>query len=106
MLCLFRDFLRRCYAVGDDRLAVTVNVHLGNGLTLAEIEAWWLDRLELPSTALRQPVVNRASRASLRKRRTLVSGTVRLRVSSTFIVQSIYGAIQAYASIDRPEWLG
>jgi hypothetical protein len=27
-------------------------------------------------------------------------------VSSTAVVQSIYGAIQHYAGIDRPEWLG
>ena len=26
-------------------------------------------------------------------------------VHSTFVVQSIYGAIQEYAGIDRPEWL-
>ena len=29
----------------------------------------------------------------------------RIRVNSTFVVQSIYGAIQEYAGIDRPEWL-
>jgi hypothetical protein len=40
MLALFRHFLRSCYEVSDDRIAVTVNVHLGNGLTLGEIESW------------------------------------------------------------------
>jgi transcriptional regulator with XRE-family HTH domain len=91
--------------VADEQIALTVNVHLGNGLTLAEIESWWLERLALPRTCLRQAIVNRASRASQRKRRTLRYGTVGLRVSSTFIVQSIFGAIQAYAGIDRPAWL-
>jgi len=105
MVVLFREFLRRCYDVTDDRVALTVNVHLGNGLTLAEIERWWLDRLGLPASCLRQALVNRVSRASQRKRRTLPYGTVRLAVCSTFIVQSIYGAIQAYAGIDRPAWL-
>jgi hypothetical protein len=32
-------------------------------------------------------------------------GTGRLAVHSTFIVQSIYGAIQEYARTNRPEWL-
>jgi transcriptional regulator with XRE-family HTH domain len=105
MLDLFRNFLRCCYGVADERIAMTVNVHLGNGLTLSEIESWWLDRLTLPRSCVRQATVNRASRASQRKRRTLPYGTVCLRVSSTFIVQSIYGAIQAYAGIDRPAWL-
>lgn len=106
MLSFFRGFLRRCYGVTDERVAMTVNVHLGNGLTLHEIEAWWLRRLRLPRSSLRTTIVNRVSRASQRKRRTLPYGTVRLSVSSTFVVQSIYGAIQAYAGIDRPAWLG
>src|SRR3954447_7691482 len=96
---------RASSAVTDDRIALTVNVHLGNGLTLDEIESWWLRRLALPRSSLRQAAVNRVSRASQRKRRTLPYGTVRLAVCSTFVLQSIYGAIQAYAGIDRPAWL-
>ena len=105
MLMLFRNFLRDCYAIADEQIALNVNVHLGNGLTLAEVESWWINRLVLPRTCLRKAIVNRPSRASQRKRRTLPYGTVRLTVSSTFVVQSIFGAIQAYAGIDRPAWL-
>jgi hypothetical protein len=36
---------------------------------------------------------------------TLPHGTARLVVYSTFVVQSIYGAIQEYADASRPEWL-
>jgi hypothetical protein len=105
LLDTFLAFLRTHYGVADERVAFAVNCFLGNGKTLAEIEAWWLNRLRLPATCLRQAAVNRASTASKRKRRTLVYGTGRLVVHSTFIVQSIYGAIQEYAGIDRPEWL-
>ena len=35
----------------------------------------------------------------------LLYGTGRVTVHPTFIVQSIYGAIEEYAGIDRPEWL-
>jgi transposase-like protein len=105
LLVTFLRFLRTHYAVPDEKVAFTVNCFLGNGRTLTEIEAWWLQRLDLPTACLRQAVVNRASSASQRKRRTLVYGTGRLVVHSTFIVQSIYGAIQEYAGIDRPEWL-
>jgi transposase-like protein len=105
MLMLFRGFLRDCYGIADEQIALTVNVHLGNGLTLADVESGWVDRLALPRTCLRKAIVNRPSRASQRKRRTLPYGTVRLTVSSTFVVQSILGAIQAYAGIDRPAWL-
>ena len=106
MLDLFVHFLRRCYGVRYERIALTVNVHLGNGLTLEQIESWWLTRLGLPRASLRRSVVNRPSRASQRKRRTLPYGTVRITVSSTALVQSILGAIQAYAGLRRPEWLG
>jgi hypothetical protein len=62
--------------------------------------------LELPDGCLRASTVNRPSSASRRRGRTLVYGTGRRSVSSTAVVQSIYGAIQHYAGIDRPEWLG
>ena len=50
--------------------------------------------------------MNRISSASKRlKGNVLPYGTARVSVHSTFVVQSIYGAIQEYAVIDRPERL-
>jgi transposase-like protein len=106
LLLVFRRFLRDCYGVEDGRIAFSVNCFLGNGRSLEEIEAHWLAALALPRTSLRASTVNRPSSASRRRGRTLVYGTGRLAVSSTAVVQSIYGAIQEYAGIDRPEWLG
>jgi hypothetical protein len=105
---MIRFFLRflRLLDVPDERIRLSVNVHLGNGLTLAEIEGWWLDRLELPRSCLRKATVNRASSASKQIRKPLVYGTARITVNSTRLVQSIYGAIQEYAGIERPEWAG
>jgi hypothetical protein len=106
LLDAYLRFLRRHYDVPDARVAFSVNCFLGNGLTLDEIESWWLTRLALPRSCLRKASVNRASSASSRKRgNVLVHGTGRISVGSTFIVQSIYGAIQEFAGIDRPEWL-
>lgn len=105
MLRFFLRFLRESYGVPDDVVRLRVNCHLGNGLSLEQIELWWLTALGLPRTCLRASTVNRASRASKKVRRPLVHGTAQLRVGSTWIVQSIYGAIQEYAGFDRPEWL-
>jgi AcrR family transcriptional regulator len=106
LLTTFLAFLRSSYDVPDERVALSVNCFLGNGLSLDEIQRWWLVRLGLPSGCLRKAVVNRPSAASNgRKGHVLPYGTARLTVHSTFIVQSIYGAIQEYAGIDRPEWL-
>jgi AcrR family transcriptional regulator len=106
VVALFLRFLRSCYGVTDDRITFSVNCFLGNGLTIDAIHAWWLQRLALPDSCLRTPAINRVSIASKRlKGHVLPYGTARLAVHSTFIVQSIYGAIQEYAGIDRPEWL-
>lgn len=103
---VFLRFLRTCHAVTDDRVTLSVNCFLENGLTLEAIQDWWLARLNLPAHCLRAPAVNRLSSASKRlKGHVLPYGTARISVHSTFIVQSIYGAIQEYAGIDRPEWL-
>jgi hypothetical protein len=105
MLRAFLRFLRGPCDVADDRILLCVNCHLNNGLSLAEIEAWWLAELGLPASSLRAASVNRPSRASRWRRNVLPYGTVRLVVHSTALVQSIYGAIQEYAGFERPEWL-
>jgi hypothetical protein len=102
---LFLRFLRECYALADAQITPRINCHLNNGLSLAEIEAWWLGELGLPPTCLRGASVNRASSASRWPRNVLVYGTACLGVHSTFLVQSIYGAIQEYGGFERPEWL-
>ena len=106
LLAVFLDFLRNCFAVPDEKIALSVNCHTGNGLTLDEIESWWLTRLGLPRSCLRKATVNRPSGASaLRRGHVLPYGTARMAVCDTRLVQSIYGAIQEYAGIERPEWL-
>jgi hypothetical protein len=57
---------------------------------------------QLPTQGRREPTLV-CVEASQRTRAPLRDGEVS--VYSTFIVQSIYGAIQEYAGIDRPEWL-
>jgi transposase-like protein len=106
LLRTFLDFLRTSYDVSDDRVAFSVNCFLNNGLSIAEIQQWWLNRLDLPAECVRKAVVNRLSSASKRRKvKLLPYGTAKVTVHSTFIVQSMYGAIQEYAGIDRPEWL-
>jgi hypothetical protein len=106
LLAVFVRFLRQCFSVPDSKLAVYVNCHVGNGLEVADIETWWLERLDLPRSCLRAATVNRPSTASLRRRgRILPYGTARVSAYSVRVVQSIYGAIQEYAGIHRPEWL-
>ena len=106
MMALFLRFLRESYGVANEQVALSVNCHVAAGGDAAEITRWWLQRLGLPDTCARAPTVNRPSRASrMRRGHVLPYGTARIAVYSTFIVQSIYGAIQEYAGIARPEWI-
>jgi transcriptional regulator with XRE-family HTH domain len=106
VLRLYVRFLRRCYEMPVEKMALGVNLHLGNGLTAGDIVDWWLRELELPACCARTPVVARPSRASkFRRGHILRYGTARLTVHSTFVVQSIFGAIQEYGGFERPEWL-
>jgi transcriptional regulator with XRE-family HTH domain len=106
MVELFLRFLERCYGVNDEQIALVVNCHVPDGQGAGDVVAWWLRRLGLPASCARAPTVNRPSRASRRRRgHVLPHGTARIVVYSTFIVQSVYGALQEYAGIERPEWL-
>lgn len=52
MVVFFLEFLRRCYGVSDDQVALTINCFVDNGLTFEEIETWWLANLDLPRSCL------------------------------------------------------
>ena len=106
MVRFFVGFLRRCYGVRNDRIAVTCNLFADHVARQWEIEQFWLDTLNLPRSSLRRSTVNVFSKDSKKKRTNkLPYGTCRVVVSETALVQSVYGAIQEYAGFDRPEWL-
>jgi transcriptional regulator with XRE-family HTH domain len=106
MMRLFLLFLRECYGVPDERVGLSVNCYETNGLRSPEIVEWWLRTLGLPGSCARTPTVNRPSAASKRRRgNVLPYGTARLVAHSTFVVQSIYGAIQEYGGFQRRAWL-
>jgi hypothetical protein len=97
--------LRECYEVPAERIVLRLNCYLGNGLALEEIERWWLEQLDLPAASLRRSLVNRKPASSNGVHRVRPYGTAHIAVHSTFIAQSIYGAIQEYTGIDRQEWI-
>jgi hypothetical protein len=106
LLRLVVRFLRECYGAPIERLAITCHLFADHIERQHEIEQFWLDALELPRDCLRPSIVNVYSKYSQKKRRNkLPFGTCKLVYNDTRTVQSIYGAIQEYAGIDRPEWL-
>jgi hypothetical protein len=107
LLRLFRRFLSKCFGLGVEQLDMSVHVYLGNGLTIEEIEKYWVSALELDRTCLRTPQINkRPAATSGSKANKLPYGVASLCVArSTWLVQHIYGAIQEYGDFNEPRWL-
>ena len=106
MVRAFASFLRSCFELGPEDFSVSLNVYLGNGLSIEEIEDQWLSALGVPRSSLRKHQINHFPTSSSGKKKNLPYGVCTLRVKkSTPIVQHIFGAIQQYAGFEEPRWL-
>jgi hypothetical protein len=107
MVKFFCDFLRTSLGVRSEHMTLRLNVYTGNGLSLREIEGYWLSALDLPRTALRGHTLNHTPTSSSgNKTNRLPYGVCSIRLlKSTHLVQHIYGAIQEYAGFEEPRWL-
>ena len=103
MVVFFLRFLRECFASQPKRIALRLNVYTGNGLSLRQIEDYWLDGLGLPRSCLRKHTLNHfPTSSSGKKRNKLPYGVATLTLYSTRVAQHIYGAIQEYAGFEEP----
>jgi AcrR family transcriptional regulator len=106
MVRFFVRFLRESLEVRADQIKVNLNVYTGNGLSIEEIEEYWLDALDLDRSCLRAHMVNHfPTSSSGKKRNRLPYGVCFVKVHSTRLVQHIYGAIQEYGGFEEPRWL-
>jgi len=105
MLKFYIRFLREELHVQNEDMVVHINCYLNNGLTLVDIEDYWLNLLQLPRACLRKTMVNAQPSSSKQRGRKLLYGVCAITIHKTQLVQHIYGAIQEYTGIDKPEWL-
>ena len=106
MVALFRRFLTEALNVQPETILVSINVYTNNGMSLAEIERYWLDLLDLPAENARKHMTNHMPTSSSgRAKNKLPYGVCTLRVHNTWMLQHIYGAIQEYGGFDEPAWL-
>jgi hypothetical protein len=106
MVLLFRRFLTDALGVNRDEIRFCINVYTNNGLSIKEIERFWLDLLDLPPSSARKHSLNHMPTSSSGRAKTrLRYGVCFLIVDRTWVVQHIYGAIQEYAGVDEPSWL-
>jgi AcrR family transcriptional regulator len=106
MIRVFRDFLVQCFEVKRNDLRFCLHVYLGNGLSVAEIERFWLNALDLPRSCIRGHSINPLPTSSSgKKKHKLPYGVCTLSLGNTRIVQHIYGAIQEYGGFEEAGWL-
>ena len=106
MVVLFRRFLTESLGIDRDTILLSLNVYTNNGLSIREIERYWLDQLDLPESSLRKHVINHTPTSSSgRAKNRLPYGVCTLRVHNTWMLQHIYGAIQEYGRFEEPAWL-
>jgi transposase-like protein len=107
MVRFFVSFLRTYFDLRDEEIKITCYLFADHARRLREIEQFWLDVARLSNRSLGKSYVNVYSKHSKKKRiNRLPYGTVRVTVSRTRVIQSIYGAIQEYAGFEREAWLG
>jgi transcriptional regulator with XRE-family HTH domain len=98
----FVRFLREFFLLRDEEFRITCNLFADHVERQYQVEQFWLDTLRLPRDCLCKSVVNVYSKHSQKKRKNkLPYGTCKVVVSRTYVVQSIYGAIQEYGGFTR-----
>ena len=106
MVALFKRFLTDALKVPPEKILFSVNVYTNNGMSLREIERYWLELLDLPRENARKHMTNHMPTSSSgRAKNKLPYGVCSLRIHNTWMLQHIYGAIQEYVGFDEPAWL-
>lgn len=105
LICFYLQFLQESLQIPEQQITVRIYCYISNGISQEEIEKYWFDKLNLPTSSFRKSVINLRPKSSQQKGRKLLYGVCTLTVCSTKWVQHVFGAIQEYTGIDKPEWL-
>jgi len=101
LMKIFINFMRKNFNLPNDRFSVTVHCYTNNGITIEEIQSYWIKTLLLSKDNLKKPLVNQVPKSSkLYKKNKLLYGVCHLKVlRSTEIVQTIFGSISQYGNM-------
>jgi hypothetical protein len=107
MMRYFIKLLKSFFVLTEDDIKMSIKTHIDNGLSVKDIENYWLDNIGLPRKCLQKTFIDyrRVNRNKDFKKKTLYYGVCSIMVYKTNVVQHIYGAIQEYADCKKEEWL-
>jgi len=104
MMLIFCRFLKEELNMPDERLVLQVTSHSLDVEVNEKQNQYWRNFLSLPQSCLRKTVYKEGNPKA--RHRILENGICRVAVHRSEILQHIYGAIQEYIGVDKPEWLG
>lgn len=105
MMKFFVKFIFNFFEIKQEDINLKINCHLNNGITLDQIENFWLTELNLSKSTLYKTFIERKRVVSgIRKNRHLY-GVCCISINKTEIVQKIFGAIQEYIGFKNTNWL-
>lgn len=105
LMKFFTNFLRHFFDVKEEEISIRINCWLNNGLTLDEIEKYWIDQLGLNKSNIRKSYIEQKRLTTGKKKNIHLYGVCAVKVNRTDIIQKIYGAIQEFVGFSRPEWV-
>jgi len=104
MIKLFLRFLRQYFNVNDEQIIITCYSHILSKFDLQEVEKYWINILDLPTTCLRKGY----TRIGIAKRKKMKYpyGVCTISIHSTEIAQRIFGSIKKYSEMTLDDkWL-
>ena len=105
MAIFFMRFVRESLGVDGSKVLLAIHCYTNNGLSVTEIESYWLQELGLPRSSLRKTQINKVSKWSKKRGNILKYGTCNIVIHDTRLSQKLHGAIQEYADVRKETWL-
>ena len=101
MMIFFMRFLRESLKVNDLNLRLRLHCHTSDVQEHQRIKQYWLDLFNLKNDCFHKVNVLKASKTRANH---LTNGVCTICVYDARLMMHIYGAIQEYIGIDKPEW--
>ena len=105
IITFFINFLNEQFGIKPSELKAFINCHLDHGLTYNEIREYWSELCKIPISNFYKPKLHEGVERTKGKHKKLKYGTMQIRLSNVAVTQMIFGGIQKFAQVDKPEWL-
>lgn len=103
MVKFFLSFLRKYFGLANEKIAMSIFCYT-DFRTLEEIQAYWLQKLELEPSCLRKCYVDYDVRSTKKRKTKYPYGVCTVRTCSTEIAAKIRGAVEGFIGIQRTSW--